>query len=116
MESAGWSRPGKSCSGMAEIIRRCRPLLGTFVEVAAEREEVIEAAFAVVGRVHQLMSAHEPDSEISRVSRFGAAEAVKVSGETRKVLERALYWSRASGGAFDIVRAGAQSLVDGRIP
>ena len=35
---------------------------------------------------------------------------------TRKVLERALYWSRASGGAFDIVRAGAQALVDGRIP
>jgi thiamine biosynthesis lipoprotein len=43
-------------------IRRARPLLGTFVEIAVSgtsrttMEEAVEAAFATVAKVHRLMS------------------------------------------------------------
>ena len=60
---------------MAEPITRCRPLLGTFVEVTAPSNACIEAAFDAIARVHALMSAHEPASDVSRLNRFGAAEA-----------------------------------------
>src|SRR5437870_12383606 len=116
MECAGWSRHGRSCSGMAEIVRRCRPLLGTFVEVAAEREEAIEAAFAAVSQVHRLMSAHEPDSDVSRINRFAHLRPVAVHEWTARVIERALFWSKRTEGAFDVVRAGKAALERGLMP
>jgi thiamine biosynthesis lipoprotein len=97
-------------------MRRCRPLLGTYVEVTADDVEHVEAAFAAIARIHALMSAHESNSDISRINRLGHAGAVEVSNETRDVLERSLAWSQLSNGIFDIVRAGAQSLASRRIP
>lgn len=96
--------------------RRCRPLLGTFVEIDADSEPAIDAAFAAIAGVHWAMSAHEPDSELSRINRHAHREPVEVSAGTAEVLMRALHWRRASGGAFDVVAAGARSLADGRIP
>ena len=88
------------------MLKRCRPLLGTLVEVTAEDGEAIEGAFAAIERVHRLMSTHEPDSEVSRINRFAHLRTVEVHDWTARVLERALYWSRESEGAFDVVRAG----------
>jgi thiamine biosynthesis lipoprotein len=96
--------------------KRCRPLLGTFVEVTADREDAIEAAFAAISRVHRLMSAHEPDSDVSRINRFGHLRPIRVDDWTARVFERALFWSRRSEGAFDIVRAGKAALERGLIP
>ena len=98
------------------MIRRCRPLLGTFVEITADATDAIEAGFAAIARIHELMSAHEQASELSRINRVAHREPVEVSAETREVLERALSWWRMSNGLFDIVAAGACSLADGRIP
>lgn len=98
------------------MMRRCRPLLGTFVEVAADSGDAIEAGFEAIARVHALMSAHLPDSELNRINRFAHQRGVAVSTETAAVLERALRWWRLSGGAFDVVAAGGRSLADGRIP
>lgn len=89
--------------------RRCRPLLGTYVEIECDRAEAIERGFAAIERVHRLMSAHEPDSELSRTNRFAHLRPVPVAAETFEVLERALHWSRLSNGAFDVVRAGARA-------
>lgn len=88
------------------MFRRCRPLLGTFVEVTSEDSDAIEAAFAAIERVHGLMTVHEPDSDVSRVNRFAHLRPVEVHDWTARVLERALFWSRESEGAFDVVRAG----------
>jgi thiamine biosynthesis lipoprotein len=101
---------------MPELIRRCRPLLGTFVEVTADREDAIEAAFAAVAKIHRLMSAHEPDSDISRINRFGHLRAVEVHEWTARVVERALFWSKRSEGAFDVVRAGNAAIERGLLP
>ena len=97
-------------------MRCCRPLLGTYVEIEADSVEAIEAGFAAIAKIHALMSAHDPDSELSRINRFGHESPVEVSGETRRVVERALHWSRESGGAFDVVGAGSKSFASGRIP
>lgn len=98
------------------MLSRCRPLLGTFVEVTAKREDPIDAAFAAMRQVHRLMSAHEPDSDVSRINRFGHVRPIEVHEWTARVLERALYWSKRSGGAFDVVRAGKMALEHQLIP
>lgn len=98
------------------MLKRCRPLLGTFVEISADCEPGIEAGFEAIARVHRLMSAHEPDSDLSRINCLAHRDAVEVDPWTAFVLERALYWSRRSGGAFDIVRAGKSALQRGLLP
>jgi thiamine biosynthesis lipoprotein len=85
-------------------------LLGTFVELLSDREDAIEAAFLAIARVHRLMSAHEPDSDVSRINRFAHCKSVEIDGWTARVLERALFWSKESESAFDIVRAGKAAL------
>jgi thiamine biosynthesis lipoprotein len=96
--------------------RRCRPLLGTFVEVIADHEEAIDAAFRAIARVHDLMSAHEPESELSQIIRSAHRGPVRASEWTLEVLRSATYWAARSNGAFDVVRAGGSALARGVIP
>jgi len=98
------------------MLSRCRPLLGTFVEITADDAGAIDVAFAAVERVHRLMSAHEPDSDVSRINRFGHLKSIQVDDWTRRVIERSLYWSKLSQGAFDVVRAGKRAVEQGLIP
>src|SRR6266851_7090834 len=92
-------------------IRRARPLLGTFVEIAAggacrpATERAVEAAFAAVAEVHRLMSFQEPDSDLARLNREAAARPVRVHPWTFEVLEAALDLQRRSAGIFDICAA-----------
>jgi FAD:protein FMN transferase len=94
-------------------IRRARPLLGTFVEIAVAGEAsdtleaAVEAAFSAVATVHRLMSFHEPGSDVSRLNRDAAARAVEVHDRTYEVLVTAVDLHRRSGGAFDISVAPA---------
>src|SRR5262249_43137191 len=89
-------------------VRRARPLLGTFVEIAVAAETLdaaeaaVEAAFSAVATVHRLMSFHEADSDVSRLNRGAASGAVRVHGWTYQGLEAACDLHRASGGMFDI--------------
>ena len=62
------------------------------------------------------MSAHDPDSELSRVNHDAHRHPVAVSEWTAEVIECALGWSRASEGRFDIVRAGHFALRRGGLP
>jgi FAD:protein FMN transferase len=88
-------------------IRRCRPLLGAFVEIAASGPDeaklnpAINAAFAAIEKIQSLMSAHDANSELSRLNREAAARPVTVSRETFEVLRRADGLAAESGGAFD---------------
>jgi thiamine biosynthesis lipoprotein len=98
-------------------IRRLRPLLGTFVEVAvagaafADMEAAIESAFAAIGTVHRLMSFHDEESDVSRLNHGACEAATGVHPWTYQVLEAALDIHRRSRGLFDIRIAPAlQSL------
>lgn len=97
-------------------MRSCRPLLGTFVEIDCDCGEAIDAGFAAIVRVHALMSAHEPDSDVGRINRLGHLGPVEVDHWTMLVLERALAWSKRSAGAFDVVRAGKSAIERGLLP
>lgn len=101
---------------MAERVTRCRPLLGTFIEVTGPGEHAIEAAFGAIARVHALMSGHDPASKISELNRFGHERPVTLDPWTGALLERALFWARHSEGAFDMVRAGKAAAEHGALP
>src|ERR1043166_8836808 len=89
-------------------IRRCRPLLGTFVEIAAfggkapDLERGIDAAFAAVQRVCHLMSYHDPQSDVSRMNREAFPKSVVVDPWTWQVLRAAQQFAQESNGAFNI--------------
>ena len=100
--------------------RRARPLLGTYVEIACRGDAqrclpAIEAAFAAIARVHALMSAHEPRSDVSRMNERAQLEAVRVDAETHHVLEAALALHAQSGGAFDVAAGSAGTSGDIRL-
>jgi thiamine biosynthesis lipoprotein len=98
-------------------IRRARPLLGTFVEIAvagaapSDADCAIAAGFAAAARVHRLMSFHEPESDVSRLNREASGQAVAVDPWTFGVLETALDLNRRSNGAFDIAVAPALQVL-----
>jgi FAD:protein FMN transferase len=89
-------------------MRRARPLLGTFVEIAvadappAEMEAAVEAAFAAVATVHRLMSVHDEASDIGRLNRDAFDHPVAVHPWTFEVLDIALDLHRRSAGVFDV--------------
>ena len=92
-------------------ISRCRPLLGTFVEIAAlgrnvvQLERAINAAFSSVGKVHQLMSYYDPKSDVSHMNREAFPKSVIVHPWTWRVLETAQQFARESNGAFSVTVA-----------
>ncbi len=94
-------------------IRRARPLLGTFVEIAAvgeasdRVEAAVEAAFAAVATVHRLMSFHEAGSDVSRLNRDASARPVRVHDWTYEVLATAVDLHHHTSGAFDVCVAPA---------
>ena len=98
-----------SCS--KSEVRRCRPLLGTFVEIAAAGLDdtallsTVDKAFARIERVQSLMSAHDPNSELTRVNAEALMRPVEVSNETFTLLERGLDIAHSSDGAFDFTIA-----------
>ncbi len=97
------------------MIRRCRPLLGTFVEITADRPAAIDAGFAAVARVHVLMSAHDPASDVSRANAAAHRAPVAVDPLTAEVVAAALAWAAASDGGFDPTVGGRQRAA-GQLP
>src|SRR5213595_3861025 len=93
-------------------IRRCRPMLGTFVEIqafgtnAVELEDAIEAAFLAIAHVQRLMSFNDPESEVTRMNRDACYKRVCVHPWTWRVLKFAQEFYRNTDGIFDITMAG----------
>jgi thiamine biosynthesis lipoprotein len=71
-----------------------------------ELTRAVGAAFAAMGRVHRLMSFHEPYSDVGRVNRLAHRVAVRVHPWTWNVLEAAQRLSHWTAGAFDITIGG----------
>lgn len=86
------------------MVRRCRPLLGTFVEVSvpAGHAAAIDAAFGAIQHVHERMSFHEETSDLAMIRRSPPGEPIKAAAETVEVLAVAIELHRKSKGVFDI--------------
>ena len=95
-------------AGRVDVDSGRRVVMGTFARVIAVAADsntakgCVEAAFAEITKVDELMSDYKSDSEISEVNRDGFKRAVKVSEPTYEVLQRSVEFSERTGGAFDV--------------
>lgn len=102
------------------VIRRARPLLGTFVEItargrdAARLERAVGAAFATIERLQARLNVHDPASEVSRLNCTAQRRPMAVSGDTWRLLRAAKRMSLLSAGAFDVTAPRARGGGDFR--
>jgi thiamine biosynthesis lipoprotein len=117
------SKLARTAARPAEVpgwFAREEAIMGTAIRVelwCEGRSEAMAAADAVMAEMHRIdrtMSPHKPGSELSRVNLRAAAAPVVLSDEMYHLVERALHFSRLSGGAFDISYASVGHLYDYR--
>ncbi|NNJ93708.1 MAG: FAD:protein FMN transferase [Halobacteria archaeon] len=95
-------------------------IMGTAVAVelwttdAAQGRALTRSVLDEMRRIDRLMSTYRPDSELSRVNMDAAGQPVRVSAELLALVKRALGYSVATGGAFDITYASAGQHYDYR--
>jgi thiamine biosynthesis lipoprotein len=65
-------------------------------------EEAVDAAFAEVHRLDEMLSNYKPESELSEVNRLAGEHPVAVTPELFNLLAACVEYSRESEGAFDI--------------
>ena len=65
-------------------------------------EEAVDAAFAEVQRLDQMLSNYKPESELSEINRYAGERPVAVTQEMFDLLSACVEYSRESEGAFDI--------------
>jgi len=101
-------------------MKRCRALLGTYVEITiasqvqhdAAPSAAMDDAFAAIARVGTLMSFHDVGSELSRLNATEPGHTLTVDPWTFEVLQLAQELHAATGGSFDcgvgdvLVRSG----------
>lgn len=88
---------------------RARPLLGTFVEVVVPKltaSHCVDAAFAAVAEIQSLLSAHDPESELSRLNLAPGSAYHPLHRRSAAVLRLARGMMHASGGIFDCTVGG----------
>lgn len=90
---------------------RMRPLLGTFVEVAAagdddRAEAAVQSAFGAITHIHQLASFQQPDSEISRLN-AAPGRWLTLSPHSLRLLRLARAMTETSDHLFNCTVGGA---------
>ena len=101
-----------------QILSRLRPLLGTLVAIevgqanGSDDVSAIEAAFAAVQRVGELMHPTQPGGDLARISAAPIGTSVPVHPWTLEVLRLSRELNRQSQGLFD----PCLSTAPGRMP
>jgi thiamine biosynthesis lipoprotein len=102
--------------------KRAQPWLGTLVEIAIadalpadQLEPAFRAGFARVAALHELLSFHSADSELSRINRAPVGAVLDISPDTHAVLQAAQQLHLASAGLFD-VRVASRLALWGYLP
>ncbi|HYM61561.1 MAG TPA: FAD:protein FMN transferase [Thermoanaerobaculia bacterium] len=89
----------------AATISRARYLMGTVCEIAVPQTPAamaqIDAAFAEGKRIETAISTWTPESELSRLNSAPEATPATVSPELYELLQTAMGWCTATGGAFN---------------
>ena len=104
----------------ADWYKQERAIMGTSIlaEVWSMDPGKADAGIAAVmremHRIDKLMSPFRKDSELSMVNREAADRPVKISRELFDLIERSLYFSRISHGAFDITFSSVGYMYDYR--
>ena len=84
---------------------RCKPLLGTFVEIrienALQSSKVLNEAFLAIEQVQSLMGFHNPESELSQINASSYLEPIYIHPWTAEVLSIAKEIYHISNGLFN---------------
>ena len=82
---------------------RCKPLLGTFVEITIDdgNQMAAESAFSAIQVIQELMGFHNHQSELSRINRHAHIAAVEIHPWTAQVIKIAKEVHLASDGLFN---------------
>lgn len=102
--------------GRPHHLHASRPLMGTSFQIRVVTAgvtrgcEAINSAFREVARQEALFSEYRPGSDISAINRAAGRAPVGVDPEVFTLLQRSLWVSHATGGAFDITFAGCGRL------
>jgi thiamine biosynthesis lipoprotein len=92
-------------------VERARPVLGTRVAVrvyhasASEAVAAVESVFAEIALIHQRMSFHGQNSDVSLMNREAFARPVRVHPYTYEVLQWAQKIAEDTDGVFDVTVA-----------
>ncbi|MFQ5694852.1 MAG: FAD:protein FMN transferase [Terriglobia bacterium] len=90
------------------LVRRAHYVMGTLFEIkayGADREATaaaLEQAFAAIRHVDEVMSHYRPESDLMRLNRQRALDAVPVPADLYAVLREAIRYGELSGGALDV--------------
>lgn len=97
-----------SCStNKLSTYKKSKALMDTFITITVvadsqdTAEKVIENAFDVIEKYGNLINFFSDKSELSAINRSAGIHEVRVSPETLDTIERAVFVSEKSGGAFD---------------
>lgn len=95
-----------------DFYHRTYLLMGTFVEITIpeKNDELLEETVVKMKSLEALMSIYKKDSEVSQINSLEKDKLKKVSPEVYEVIERAVYFSKITDGAFDITVASLLKL------
>ena len=99
--------PVSCAKGRDSVYRKSRIVMDTIVTVSAvaadekNADTAIGAAFAEIEKLDRLLNFFSDKSELSAINRNAGISAVRVSPETLEVIEKAIYASEHTAGAFD---------------
>jgi len=75
-------------------------------------DKAIDGAFSEIGKLEKLSNFFSPDSEISKINKNAGISEVNVSPDILELLEKAVYVSDKTGGAFDVTVGPVERLYD----
>jgi thiamine biosynthesis lipoprotein len=107
-----------SCSSGRSMYQKSEPLMDTLVTVtvvsgsADQAGGAIQSAFSTIGKFGDRINFFSASSELSDINRNAGIRPVKVSPDTLDIIEKAIYISKKSGGAFDATVGPETSLWD----
>jgi thiamine biosynthesis lipoprotein len=98
-----------SCSSSSErIFKETRPSMYTIVSITVvsrtndQAQKAINASFSELDRLAALLNFYSATSEISAINKYAGEKPVKVSRDTLDIIEKAVYVSEMTDGAFDV--------------
>jgi thiamine biosynthesis lipoprotein len=105
-----------ACSSRLESFHRSQYQMGTLVELTvvaaseAKADEAMNAGFAEIRRLEELLSVYKETSEYSKINQMAGIEAVAVSPDTFELVQKGLEAGKMTEGGFDIAIGPAVKL------
>lgn len=65
---------------------RCKPLLGTFIEITTNCDETTNKAFARIEEIHNLMSYFDQNSQVNLINNHAHKKPITIAPDLFKVI------------------------------